>query len=65
MKREELDRRIGMPNVDQEWARFQREVIHHSSSNADKQSLRWGLVVKVAAILIVALCFSGVIIAEV
>ena len=65
MKREELDRRIGMPNVDQEWARFQREVIHHSSSNAGKHSLRWGLVVKVAAILIVALCFSGVIIAEV
>lgn len=27
MKTEEIDRKIGMPDVDQEWARFEREVI--------------------------------------
>jgi hypothetical protein len=27
MKREDIDKRIGMPDVDAEWARFEREVI--------------------------------------
>ena len=27
MKTEDLDKKIGMPNVDAEWARFEREVI--------------------------------------
>ena len=65
MKREELDRRIGMPDVEQEWARFLREVIRQSSPDAPRTPRRRGTLIKVAAILIVALCFSGVIIAEV
>lgn len=28
MKEEEIDRRIGMPDIDAEWARFEREVMH-------------------------------------
>lgn len=54
-----------MPDVDQEWARFQREVIRQSSPDAPRNPRRRGTLIKVAAILIVALCFSGVIIAEV
>ena len=65
MKREEIDRRIGMPDVEQEWARFQQEVIRQSSPDAPRNPRRRGTLIKVAAILIVALCFSGVIIAEV
>ena len=65
MKREEIDRRIGMPDVEQEWARFLQEVIRQSSPDAPRNPRRRGTLIKVAAILIVALCFSGVIIAEV
>ncbi|MGN0234231.1 MAG: hypothetical protein ACI4B5_07425 [Bacteroidaceae bacterium] len=65
MKTEEIDRRIGMPDVDREWARFQQEVIRTSSSDAPRHPRRWGTLFKVAAILIVVLGFSGVIIAEV
>ena len=27
MKTEDIDKRIGMPDVDKEWARFEQEVI--------------------------------------
>ena len=54
-----------MPDVEQEWARFLQEVIRQSSPDAPRNPRRRGTLIKVAAILIVALCFSGVIIAEV
>lgn len=31
MKREDIDKRIGMPDVDAEWARFEREVINRDA----------------------------------
>lgn len=34
MTLEDIDRRIGMPDVDQEWSRFQREVIATSPDDA-------------------------------
>ncbi len=33
MKREDIDERIGMPNVDAEWARFDREVISQKTTS--------------------------------
>ena len=27
MKKEDIDKRIGMPDVDEEWTRFERDVI--------------------------------------
>ena len=54
MKNEELDKKIGMPDVDAEWNRFEREVIAPSFQNSRGLSLG-----KIAAILLTAVLLSG------
>ena len=33
MKTEDIDKRIGMPDVDAEWAKFEREVIDKEAAS--------------------------------
>ena len=52
MKTEDIDKRIGMPDVDKEWARFEQEVIG-KEAKAGKNLWLWGLSIA-ASIIIVA-----------
>ena len=61
---EELDKKIGMPDVDAEWAKFRKEVIVPSQKANQHFALgqRWR---KVAAIFLAIMCLSGIAIASV
>ena len=41
MKQKDIDKKIGMPNVDAEWAKFEREVINPKT--ASRKTLYWGI----------------------
>ena len=41
MKTEDIDKKIGMPDVDEEWAKFEREVI--GQPTASRKPLYWGI----------------------
>jgi len=41
MKQEDIDKKIGMPDVDAEWANFEREVINPKT--ASRKTLYWGI----------------------
>jgi hypothetical protein len=56
MKTEDIDKRIGMPDVDTEWARFEREVIDKSAVSHKKVWL-WGLSIAASIILVAGLFF--------
>lgn len=66
MKTEDIDKRINMPNIDAEWARFKKDVIEHNSNiimlNNKKKKI---MSKKIAAILILAVCFGGAVLASV
>ena len=47
MKTEDIDKRIGMPDVDKEWARFEQEVI--SGGTKRHSALAWALGIGIAA----------------
>jgi len=47
MKTEDIDKRIGMPDVDKEWARFEQEVI--SEGTKRRHALAWALGIGIAA----------------
>ena len=61
---EELDKKIGMPDVDTEWAKFRKEVIVPSQKVIHHFALwqRWR---KIAAIFLAIMCLSGIAIASV
>ena len=52
MKTEDLDRKIGMPDVDAEWAKFSREVI--GQETASRQGVVWRSMAIAASIALVA-----------
>ena len=41
MKQQDIDKRIGMPDVDKEWARFERGVIDQKTTS--RKPLYWGI----------------------
>jgi hypothetical protein len=51
MKQEDIDKKIGMPDVDAEWAKFEREVIN--SNTASRKPFYW-LIGIAASIALVA-----------
>lgn len=53
MKQEDIDKRIGMPNVDAEWAKFEREVI--GQPKASRKLLYWGVGIAAAIALLFVL----------
>ena len=49
MKREDIDKRIGMPDVDAEWARFEREVIAKDAKPGLRRLAAWAGGIGIAA----------------
>lgn len=49
MKREDIDKRIGMPDVDAEWARFEREVIGKNTKPSWQRVAAWAGGIGIAA----------------
>ena len=41
MKIEDIDRKIGMPDIDMEWAKFEKEVIEASEEKSKVESGKW------------------------
>lgn len=41
MKTEDIDRKIGMPDIDMEWAKFEKEVIDASEEKSKVESRKW------------------------
>lgn len=41
MKTEDIDRKIGMPDIDMEWAKFDKEVIDASEEKSKMESAKW------------------------
>ena len=57
MKQEDIDKKIGMPDVDAEWAKFEREVI--GREKASRKSLYWGIGIAASIALIAGLFLFG------
>ena len=49
MKREDIDKRIGMPDVDAEWSRFEREVIDKDTKPGLRRVAIWAGGISIAA----------------
>ncbi len=49
MKTEDIDKKIGMPNVDAEWARFEREVIGEVTQHKKRAFVPWAWGIGIAA----------------
>ena len=43
MKTEDIDRKIGMPDIDMEWAKFEKEVIDASEEKNKVESGKWNV----------------------
>ena len=56
MKTEDIDKKIGMPDVDKEWARFEQEVI--SGGTKRHPALVWALGIGIAASVALLLIFN-------
>ena len=56
MKTEDIDKRIGMPDVDKEWARFEQEVI--SGGTKRRSVLAWALGIGIAVSVALFLLFN-------
>lgn len=56
MKTEDIDKRIGMPDVDKEWARFEQEVIGKETKR--HPALAWALGIGIAASVALLLIFN-------
>lgn len=52
MKREDIDKRIGMPDVDAEWAKFEREVIDTSAKLRFRHVATWAVGIGIAAAIL-------------
>lgn len=52
MKREDIDKRIGMPDVDAEWAKFEREVIDTSAKPRFQHVATWAVGIGIAAAIL-------------
>lgn len=50
MKQQDIDKKIGMPEVDKEWARFEHEVIDQKTTS--RKSLYWGIGIAASIVLV-------------
>ena len=57
MKREDIDKKIGMPDVDAEWAKFEREVI--GREKASRKPLYWGIGIAASIALVAGIFLFG------
>ena len=58
MKTEDIDKKIGMPNVDAEWEKFEREVIDKEST-PQKSIVLWGLSIAASIALVAGIFLLG------
>ena len=57
MKTDDIDKKIGMPDVDEEWAKFEREVI--GQPPASRKPLYWGIGIAASIALIAGIFLFG------
>ena len=57
MKTEDIDKKIGMPDVNEEWAKFEREVI--GQPTASRKPLYWGIGIAASIALVAGLFLFG------
>ena len=57
MKQEYIDKKIGMPDVDAEWAKFEREVINPKTSS--RKPLYWGIGIAASIALVAGIFLFG------
>ena len=57
MKREDIDKKIGLPDVDAEWAKFEREVVNQKT--ASRKSLYWGIGIAASIALLAGIFLFG------
>ena len=57
MKREDIDKKISMPDVDAEWAKFEREVIDNKTTS--RKPLYWGIGIAASIALAVGFFLYG------
>ena len=57
MKQEDIDKKIGMPDVDKEWAQFEREVI--GKAKASRKPLYWGFGIAASIALVAGIFIFG------
>lgn len=57
MKQEDIDKKIGMPDVDAEWAKFEREVI--GREKASRKPLYWGIGIAASIVLVAGFFLFG------
>ena len=57
MKREDIDKKIGLPDVDAEWAKFEREVVNQKT--ASRKSLYWGIGIAASIALVAGIFLFG------
>lgn len=57
MKREDIDKKINMPDVDAEWAKFEREVIDNKTTS--RKPLYWGIGIAASIALAVGIFLYG------
>ena len=58
MKTEDIDKKIGMPDVDAEWAKFEREVIGEEQAS-NKSIKMWGLSIAASIALLAGIFLLG------
>ena len=58
MKTEDIDKKIGMPDVDAEWEKFEREVIGKESTS-HKSVIMWGLSIAASIALVAGIFLLG------
>ena len=58
MKTEDIDKRIGMPDVDAEWEKFEREVIDKETTS-NKSFIMWGLSIAASIALLAGIFLLG------
>ena len=58
MKTEDIDKKIGMPDVDAEWEKFEREVIDKESTS-NKRVIMWGLSIAASIALVAGIFLLG------
>ena len=58
MKTEDIDKKIGMPDVDTEWEKFEREVIDKESTS-NKSVIMWGLSIAASIALVAGIFLLG------
>lgn len=55
MKQQDIDKKIGMPDVDKEWVRFEREVIGTNSKSRFRHAATWVVGIAAAILLLFVL----------